>query len=115
MNTGKVKHHRNSDTKTGNHNKTTALEQNLSVDESMDIAVGTVDLPKVGVRKRNTKTKGKNNSLQLKTSNVTIENEDQLCMTRAIGVSRAKLKRCTPEEWKEVTENRGKKTNLQLV
>ena len=45
---------------------------------------------------------------------MTIENEDQLCLARVIGVSWAKLKRCIPEEWKEVTENRGKKSNVQL-
>ena len=86
-------------------------KQNLSVD------VSTVDLPKGsgGPHHRITKIKGKNNSLQLKTSIVTIENNDQLCLARAFGVSLAKLKRCTPEEWKEVTENRGIKTNLQLV
>ena len=65
--------------------------QNLAVDESMDIAVGIVDLPKGGARKRITKIKGDNNLLQLKKSIVTIENGDQLCMARAIGVSWAKL------------------------
>ena len=53
----------------------------------MDIAVGIVDLPKGGARKRITKIKGDNYSLQLKKSIVTIENGDQLCMARAIGVS----------------------------
>ena len=72
--------------------------QNLAVDESMDIAVGIVDLPKEGARKKITKIKGGNNSLKLKTSIVTIENGDQLCMARAIGVSWAKLNICTPEE-----------------
>ena len=54
--------------------------QNLAVDESMDITVGIVDLPKGGARKRITKIKGDNNLLQLKKSIVTIENGDQLCM-----------------------------------
>lgn len=46
---------------------------------------------------------------------VTIENDDQLCMARAIGGSWVKLKRCTPEEWKEITKDRQNKTNLQLM
>ena len=54
--------------------------QNLAVDESMDITVGILDLPKGGARKRITKIKGDNNSLQLKKSIVTIENGDQLCI-----------------------------------
>ena len=76
--------------------------QDLSIDDSFDISVGSIDLPKGsgGPRRHINKLKGKNNSLQLKTSIVTIENEDKLCMARAIGVSRAKLKRCTSEEWK---------------
>ena len=89
--------------------------QNLAVDESMDIAVGIVDLPKGGARKRITKIKGDNNSLKLKTSIVTIENGDQLCMARGIGISWAKLNLCTPEEWAEIIKTRGTKSNLQLV
>ena len=53
--------------------------------------------------------------MQLKTSIVTIENDDQLCMARAIGVSWAKLKRCSKEEWSEITKNRQTKSNIQLV
>ena len=74
--------------------------QTLTVDESMDNSIGSVDLPKGsgGAHLRITKIKGKNNSLQLKKSIVTIENDDNLCMARAIGVSWAKLMRCTPEQ-----------------
>ena len=63
--------------------------QNLSIDESFDITIGSVDLPKGsgGPPRSITKLKGKNNSLQLKKSVITIENDDQLCMARAIGVS----------------------------
>ena len=91
--------------------------QNVSVDESLDISIGSVDLPKGsgGPRRRFTKIKGKNNSLELKTSIVTIEYGDQLCMARARGVSWAKLKRCTKEEWSDITKNRQKKSNLQLI
>ena len=61
--------------------------QKLSVDESIDIAVGTVELPKGEARNRIIKIKGDNNVLKLKKSIVTIENDDQLFMARAIGVS----------------------------
>ena len=53
--------------------------------------------------------------MQLKTSIVTIENDDQLSLARAIDVSWAKLKRCAKEEWSDITKNRQKKSNLQLV
>ena len=89
--------------------------QNLAVEKSMDITVGIVDLPKGGARKRITKIKGDNNSLQLKKSIVTIKNGDQLCMARAIGVSWAKLNLCKPEEWAEIIKTRGTKSNSQLV
>ncbi|XP_052814068.1 uncharacterized protein LOC128241135 [Mya arenaria] len=89
--------------------------QELAIDSSFEITIGSINLPKGGTRQRIIKLKGKNNSLQLKTSIVTIENEDQLCMARAIGVSWAKLNRCSPEEWKEIVKNRGKKSNLELI
>ena len=105
----------NADVVMGTIEKVLNSNQNLTVDESMDISIGSVDLPKGGAFKRITKIKGKNNSLQLKKSIVTIENDDNICMARAIGVSWAKYRRCTPEEWKEITKSRGNKTNLQLV
>ena len=79
--------------------------QNLTVDESMDISIGSVALSKgsCSLNLRITKIKGKNNSLQLKTSIVTIDNDNQLCLAIAIGVSWAKFMRCTSEEWAEVT------------
>ena len=80
--------------------------QNLAVDESMDIAVGIMDSPKAGAKKRITKIKGDNNSLQLKKSFVTIENNNQLCMARAIGLSWAKLNLCKPEECAEIAITR---------
>ena len=72
-------------------------------------------LPKGGAGKRITKIKGDNNSLQLKKSIVTIENDDQLCMAIAIGLSCAKLNLCTPEEWAGITKTRGTKSNFKLV
>ena len=98
----------NADVVMGTIEKVLNSNQNLSVDESFDITIGSVNLPKGGARRRITKIKGKNNSIQLKKSVKTIENDDQLCMARAIGVSRAKLKRCTKEEWSEITKKQTK-------
>ena len=89
--------------------------QELSIDETFDIIIGTIDLPKGGKRKHIIRIKGENTSLDLKRSVVAIENEDKMCMARAIGVSWAKLKRCTKEEWEEVTKNRQGKSNLELI
>ena len=105
----------NADVVMGTIEKMLNSNQNLSVDESLDIAIGSVDLPKGRAGRRITKIKGKNNSLQFKTSIVTIENDNQLCMARATGISRAKLKRCTKEEWSEITKNRQKKSYLQFI
>ena len=46
---------------------------------------------------------------------MTIVNNDQLCMARAISVSWAKLKRCSAAEWKDIAQSRGSKTNLELI
>ena len=89
--------------------------QTLSINQSFDITIGAIDLPKGGSRRRITRIRGEKNSLDLKNSIVTIKNEDELCMARAIGVSWARLHRCTLDEWKEVTKHRRGKTNLQLV
>jgi hypothetical protein len=92
-------------------------QQELGIDDSFEIAIGSIDLPKGGggPRRRITKLKGEKNSLKLKTSIVTIENSDQICMARAIGVAWAKLRRCADDEWREITKQRGKKSNLDLV
>ena len=80
-------HQLNADVVLGTTEKVLNNNQNLTVDESMDISIGTVELPKGGGGNdcRITKIKGKNNSLDLKKSVVTIENKDKLCMARAIG------------------------------
>jgi hypothetical protein len=88
-------------------------QQSLSVNESIEVTVGSINLPKGGARRRITRIKGEKNSLDLKKSVVTIDDDDQLCMARAIGVAWAKLNRCTPKEWKSIP--RQKKSNLELV
>ncbi len=104
----------NSDTVLGAVEKVLNSNQDLSVDNSFEISIGSIDLPKGGKRRRITRLHGKNNSLQLKKSIVTIENDDQLCMARAIGIAWAKRNRCTPEEWKNIVKERGLNSNLEL-
>ena len=50
-----------------------------------------------------------------KKSIVTIDNDDQLCMARAIGVGWAKLIRCTKKEWDDLTRYQKSKSQLELV
>ena len=107
----------NAEVMMGTIEKVLNSNQNLSVDESLDVSIGSVDLPKGSGRPRMrfTKIKGKNNLLQLKTSIVTIGYDDKLCMARAIGVSWAKLKRCTKDEWSNITKKGQEKSNLQHI
>ena len=86
--------------------------RNLAVDESLDITVRRVDLAKGGFRGSIAKIKGDYNSLDLKTSIVTIQNEDKLYMARAIGIRWAKLKQCTQDELSEITKTRQMESNL---
>ena len=89
--------------------------ENLSIDDSFDITVGSIELPKGGARCRTTRLDGEGNSLERKKSIVTILNNDQLCMARSISVSWAKLNRCSAAEWKDIARSRGSKTNLELI
>ena len=89
--------------------------ENLSIDDSFDITVGSIELPKGGARCRITRLEGEDNSLERKRSIVTIVNNDKLCMARAISVSWAKLNRCSAAEWKDIAQSRGSKTNLELI
>ena len=66
-------------------------------------------------RKPITSLEGDKNSIQIKKSIVTIDNDDQLCMARAIGVGWTKLNRCTKEEWDDLTRHQKSKSQLELV
>ena len=95
--------------------------QELAVNDNFEITVGTIELifefylPKGGARRPITSLQGDKNSIQIKRSLVTIENNDQLCMARAIGVCWAKLHQCTREEWNVLTQYQKSKSNLELV
>ena len=89
--------------------------QELAINESFEITVGCINLLKGGSRRQITSIRGENSSLKLKKSVITIENDDVLCMARSIAVAWAKLHRCSPEEWKTITHERGIQSNLELI
>ena len=61
--------------------------ENLRMDDSLDITVGSIDSPKGGARLRITRLEGEGNSIEKKKSIVIVVNNDQLCMPRATSVS----------------------------
>ena len=73
--------------------------QNLKIDGSFRIDVGTIKLKRGGARLHITSVKGQKNSIKLKTSMVHINNADNMCMARAIGVSWANACRVSTDEW----------------
>ena len=82
----------NVDVVIGQIEKVLNSHQELAMNESFEITIGTINLPKgSGKRRPITSLKGDKNSIQIKKSIVTIDNDDQLCMARAIGVGWAKL------------------------
>ena len=90
--------------------------QELAMNESFEITIGMINLPKgSGKRRPITSLNGDKNSIQIKKSIVTIDNDDQLCMASAIGVGWAKLNRCTKEEWEDLTRYQKSKSQLELV
>ena len=92
--------------------------QELSLNDSFDITIRTIDLPKgggKGNRRPITSLHGHKNLIQIKKSLVTIDNNHQLCMARTIGVGWAKLNLCTKEEWNDLTRYQKSKSNLELT
>ena len=105
----------NVDVVMGQIEKVLNSHQELAMNKSFEITIGTINLPKGSGRRRITSLEGDRNSIQIKKSIVTIDNDDQLCMARAIGVGWAKLNLCTKEEWDDLTRSQKFKTNLELV
>ena len=85
------------------------------MNESFEITIGKINLPNGSGRPPITSFEGDKNSIQIKRSLVTIDNDDQLCMARAIGVGWAKLNQCTKEEWDDLTRYQKSKSQLELV
>ncbi|OOY83861.1 hypothetical protein BOW37_12735, partial [Solemya velum gill symbiont] len=86
----------------------------LSVNESLVINVGVIELPKGGKRRYLTNLNEGKNSLSLKNSVVVIDNSDYLCMARAIAVAFAKLHKCDKKEWSTLREKHPGIKNLEL-
>ena len=105
----------NVDVVMGQIEKVLNSHQELAMNESFEITIGTIKLPKGSGRQPITSLQGDKNSIQIKRSLVTIDNDDQLCMARAIGVGWAKLNQCTKEDWDDLTRSQKFKTNLELV
>ena len=89
--------------------------QELSVNDSLEITIEAIDQPKRIGRRPITSLQGAKNSIQIKKSLVTIDNDDRLCMPRAIGVEWAKLNLCTKEEWDDLTQYQKSKSNSELI
>jgi hypothetical protein len=80
--------------------------EDLRLDDSFEIVVGSIALPKGGRRRKITRLHGDGNSRELKRSIIKIENpHDQMCLARAIAVCWAKAHLCTPEEWHAIAAN----------
>ena len=105
----------NVDVVMGQIEKVLNSHQELAMNESFEITIGTINLPKGSGRRPITSLEGDKNSIQIKKSIVTIDNDDQLCMARAIGVGWAKLNQCTKEEWDDLTRYQKSKSLLELV
>ena len=105
----------NADVVMGQIEKVLNSHQELAMNESFEITNGTINLPKWSGRRPLTSLEGDKNSIQIKRSLVTIDNDDQLCMARAIGVGWAKLNQCTKEEWDDLTRYQNSKSQLELV
>ena len=105
----------NVDVVMGQIEKVLNSHQELAMNESFEITIGKINLPKGSGRRPITSLEGDKNSIQIKRSLVTIDNDDQLCMARAIGVGWAKLNRCTKKEWDDLTRYQKSKSQLELV
>lgn len=75
-------------------------EESITIDSSFEVIVGAIRLPAGRGRTRITQVEGQGNSFWRKRSMVYIENEDNLCLARSIGVAFAKHCIVSAHEWK---------------
>lgn len=75
--------------------------ENLPLDHSFSLDVGTMELPRGGRRMKIIRVEGTDNSLMRKRSIIEIVNRDNTCLARAIAMGFAKANLVTPTEWKE--------------
>jgi hypothetical protein len=87
--------------------------QEIVIDESLEILIGIIRIPRGEGRTQVSRLSGKNNSLTTKRSVVEIKNNDNLCMARAIAVGLGRLKKdanqMTEDEYRQLRNHRKKK------
>ena len=92
--------------------------EELDVNDSFDITVGVIEMPKGagGPRRRITNLQGPNNSIHRKGSMVEIINKDQICMARAICVAWARQCIISQEEWQSfISDDTNNRPIYELV
>ena len=80
--------------------------ENLAIDDSLNINVGTIEIPKGGKHLGITSTSGENNSILRKKSMIHITNNDNLCMARALVMCAAKVNNISKQEWAKMKNPR---------
>ena len=83
--------------------------EELMVDDTFDITVGTIEVPKGGRGRRITQLQGENNSIHRKKSMIEIVNDDYLCLARALVVGEANLanlKNIHKRKWKHLIDKK---------
>jgi len=90
--------------------------QDLPMNDSFYVDVGTMELPKGGVNSLPINVlSGDNNSISRKLSMIEIINDDNLCMVRAILMAFLNLNQLQTNEWNELVKGNLTKTTMQLV
>ena len=79
--------------------------QNLDMNDSFNVDVGTMELPKGGTRLPITSLAGADNSIERKRSVIEVKSSDNSCLPLAVGIAFATANRVTTQEWKELTKN----------
>ena len=78
--------------------------QDLDMNDSFHVDVGTMELPKGGAKLPITSLVGDDNSLARKRSIIQINNSDNSCLAAAVGVAYAAANTISTQEWKDLTK-----------
>ena len=78
--------------------------QDLDMNESFHVDVGTMELPKGGAKLPITSLVGEDNSLARKRSIKQIKNSDNNCLAAAVGVAYVSANTVSTQEWKDLTK-----------
>lgn len=78
--------------------------QDLDMNESFHVDVGTMELPKGGAKLPITSLVGEDNSLARKRSIKQIKNSDNNCLAAAVGVTYVSANTVSTQEWKNLTK-----------